>query len=103
MSGSQPLERPKKHSRISSKHEEGKLIMYQLMIASFCLFVFCQPKQTNLFGETLPTWHVYEFPKDKYQQFVEVYFSREIKKGNLISRENLLRDAQVNIYSRCSS
>ena len=31
-----------------------------------------QPKQTNLFGETLPTWHVYEFPKDKYQQFVEV-------------------------------
>ena len=48
-------------------------------------------KQTNLFGETLPTWHAYEFPKDKYQQFVEVYFSREIKKGNLISRENLLR------------
>ena len=45
----------------------------------------------------------YEFPKDKYQQFVEVYFSREIKKGNLISRENLLKDAQVNIYSRCSS
>ena len=40
-----------------------------------------QPKQTNLLGETLPTWHVYEFPKDKYQQFVEVYFSREIKKG----------------------
>ena len=51
-----------------------------------------QPKQTNLFGETLPTWHVYEFPKDK---FVEVYFSREIKKGNLISREE---SPQVNIY-----
>ena len=37
--------------------------------------------QPKLFGETLPTWDIYEFPKDKYQQFVEVYFSREIKKG----------------------
>ena len=56
-------------------------------------------KRTSLFGEAISKrkHFIYINPKDRYQKFVEVFFSRNIERPHQ-TKEYLLKEAQVGTH-----
>ena len=60
--------------------------------------------QTTLFGKVLLAkmyYYVYENSCDKYQKFIEAYFLQYSLDAVITKKENVLREAQVNIVLVC--
>ena len=62
-------------------------------------------RQTTLFGRVLPAkkkYYVYENPTDKYQKFIEAFFSQYCRGVAIyFKQENVLREAQVSTSIIC--